>query len=206
MSGPAMEQSPPNGRLLVNELTHRINNVLASAIGVISLAAARVNNSEAKVALASAAECVQHHALVHHALQMPELCTRIDASEYIRQLCLSISRSMLDYRSIKLEFADYPASMQSDECWQLGMIVYELIADAARHAFAENGGEIRVEMFSSGTFVECRVLDNGSAPEEIRPGRGLRIIEAPVKGLAGRFAQQYGPNGSKAIVILPLRL
>ena len=91
--------------------------------------------------------------------------------------------------------------MQSDRCWRLGMIVYELITNAARHAFDGRKGEIRVELSRSGHFVECSVLDNGSAPANVRPGHGLKIIEKLVEGLDGRFEQQFGPQGSTSIIV-----
>lgn len=200
---PVTQQSFPEGRLLLSELTHRVNNEFASAISVVSIAAARAKNGEVKVALAAVTDCLQQHALVHHALQMPEYRTQVDAAAYLRQLCLSISRSKLDCKNIKLVLVDHPISMQSDRCWQLGMIVYELITNAARHAFDRRGGEIRVDLLQSGSFVECRVSDNGSGPAEFRPGRGLKIVEALVEGLNGRFKQQFGVQGSTTIVIFP---
>jgi two-component sensor histidine kinase len=200
---PIVRQPFAEERLLLSELTHRVNNEFASAISVVSLAAARSNNSEVKNALAAVTDSLQHYALVHHALQMPEYRTRVDAAAYLRQLCRSISRSKLDYKGIKLVLVDHPISMQSDRCWQLGMIVHELITNAARHAFDERGGEIRVELLPSGSFVECHVSDNGSAPTEFRSGRGLKIIEALVEGLDGRFKQQFGLPGSAAVVVFP---
>jgi two-component sensor histidine kinase len=143
-------QSFPDGRLLVSELTHRINNEFASAISVVSLAAARSTNCEVKVALTAVMERLQHHAHVHRALSVPEHCTHINAAAYLRRLCLSISRSKLDYKKIKLVLVDRPMSMQSDRCWLLGMIVYELITNAGRHAFDKGSGEIRVEFLPSG--------------------------------------------------------
>ena len=119
---------------------------------------------------------------------------------------------------IGLVLAARRSSMQSDRCWRLGMIVYELVTNAARHAFNGKGGEIRVELLRSGPFVECRVLDNGSAPANIRPGHiqpghirsghirpghGLKIIEELVEGLDGRFEQQFGAWGSTSTVIIP---
>jgi two-component sensor histidine kinase len=205
MREPVGQQPFPEGRLLLSELTHRVNNEFASAISVVSLAAARANNHEVKVALAAVTDRLHHYALVHHALQMPEYRTQIDAAAYLRQLCLSISRSKLDCKNIKLVLVDHPISMRSDRCWQLGMIVFELITNAARHAFDGRGGEIRIELFPSGSVVECRVSDNGSAPAEFRPGRGLKIIEALVEGLDGRFRQQFGAQGCTAVVIFPTR-
>ena len=166
----ATRQSFPEGPLLVHELTHRINNEIASMISVVSRAAARSGNRDVAIALTGVTELLHHHADVYRALQMPEHRTRIDAADYVKQLCLSISRSKLDDMKISLVLAARPLSMQSDRCWRLGMIVYELVTNAARHAFNGKGGEIRVELLRSGPFVECRVLDNGSAPANIRPG------------------------------------
>ncbi|MGA2895413.1 MAG: sensor histidine kinase [Xanthobacteraceae bacterium] len=197
------QQLFPEGRLLLSELTHRVNNEFASAINVVSVAAARAHNGEVKVALDAVTDCFQRHALVHHALQMPEYRTQVDAAAYLRRLCLSISRATLDCKNIKLVLVDHPISMQSDRCWQLGMIVYELITNAARHAFDGRDGEIRVELFPSGSFVECRVSDNGSGPADFRPGRGLKIVEALVDGLDGRFEQRFGAQGSTTVVFFP---
>src|SRR5271168_3296943 len=156
MREPVPQQPFPEGQLLLSELTHRINNEFASAISVVSLVAARSNNGEVKDALAAVTDCLHNHALVHRALQMPEYRTHVDAAAYLRQLCLSVSRSKLDCKNIRLVLVDHPISMQSDRCWQLGMIVYELITNAARHAFDGRSGEIRIELFPSGSFVECR--------------------------------------------------
>ena len=44
-TGPSFMQE----RLLMQEITHRVNNEFASAIGMVSLAAARSDNAEVKV-------------------------------------------------------------------------------------------------------------------------------------------------------------
>jgi two-component sensor histidine kinase len=200
----ATEQSFPEERLLMNELTHRIGNEFASAISRVSLAAARSGNHEVRLALTSVAELLHHYADVYRALQMPEHQNRINVAAYLEHLCLSISRSKLDYVKINLVLVAVPLPMQSDRCWRLGMIVYELITNAARHAFDGRNGEIRVELSRSGYFVECSVLDNGSAPANVRPGNGLKIIEKLVEGLDGRFEQQFGPQGSTSTIVFPV--
>ena len=101
----ATEQSFPEERLLISELTHRINNEFASAISLVSLAAVGSSNREVKVALTSVVELLHHYADVYRALQMPEHRTRIDVAAYLEQLCLSISRSKLDFVKINLLLA-----------------------------------------------------------------------------------------------------
>ena len=189
--------------VLLHELNHRINNEYTSAIGLVSLAAARSGSEEIKIALTGITELLHHYADVHHALEIPEHHMQIDASAYLRKLCRSIGRSKLDLMKIELVLAAAPLQLQSDRCWLLGMIVYELVTNAARHAFAGRDGEIRVELLRSGAFVTCKVLDNGAAPAQVQHGRGLKIIEELTKALDGRFEQKFGTAGSTSILTFP---
>jgi two-component sensor histidine kinase len=198
-----MSEPCPDEQALLHELNHRINNEFASAIGAVSLAAARSSSDLVKVALTGVAELLHHYAAVHHALQMPAAEALIDAAAYLRKLCRSISRSKLAHLKINFVLAAEPLKLQSHKCWRLGMIVHELITNAARHAFAGRNGEIRVELSRAGALVECRVLDNGSALGNVRPGRGLKIIDELTKGLGGRFEQRFGSQGSISIIVFP---
>ena len=193
----------PQAQLLLHELNHRIGNEFCCAISVVSLAAARSNNKEIKAALTEAAELLHQYADIHCALQMPEHGIRIDAAAYLRNLCLSIRRSKLNQNKIDLALAAPRLWLRSDRCWLLGMIVYELITNAVRHAFAEGNGSIRVELLRAGALVQCRVLDNGSAPASFRPGRGLKIVHELARALDGRFDQRFATGGSTSIVVFP---
>jgi two-component sensor histidine kinase len=195
-----MSESPSDEQALLHELNHRINNEFTSAIGAVSLAAARSSSDLVKAALTGVAELLHHYAAVHHALQMPAAEAFIDAAAY---LCRSISRSKLAHLKIDFVLAAEPLKLQSHKCWRLGMIVHELITNAARHAFAGRKGEIRVELSRAGALIECRVLDNGSALGNVRPGRGLKIIDELTKGLGGRFEQRFGSQGSISIIVFP---
>jgi two-component sensor histidine kinase len=193
----------PQEGVLLHELNHRINNEFCCAISVVSLAAARSSNKEVKAALTDVAELLHHYAEVHCALQMAEHGVRMDAAAYLRNLCLSIRRSKLNKMKIDLLLAARRLWLQPDRCWLLGMIVYELITNAARHAFAGGNGWIRVELLRTGPFVECRVRDNGSAPVSFQPGRGLKIVNELAKALDGRFDQNFATAGSTSIVVFP---
>jgi two-component sensor histidine kinase len=190
-------------RVLLHELNHRTNNEFAAAIGGVSLAAARSSNDDVKAALTAVGQLLQHYAYVHRALQIPEHDTLVDAANYLRQLCLSITQSHLAYRRIKLVLATEPLQLQADPCWRLGMIVYELIINAARHAFQHGQGEIGVQLIDTGAVAQCTVVDNGSAPASIGPGRGLKIIDELTKSLGGRFESKLGPRGSSSTLIFP---
>jgi two-component sensor histidine kinase len=201
MAEPAVQQVQE--QMLLHELNHRINNEFAAIISAVSLAAASSNNDEVKVALADVARLLHRYADVHRALQMPERDVIIDAAAYLGQLCLSISRSMLDDKKIRLLLSAQSIPIQADRCRRLGMIIYELITNAARHVFADGSGEIRVAIWRDGEFVKCSVRDSGSAAVNIQLGRGLKIVDALSKALGGRFKQTLGSQGSKALLVFP---
>jgi two-component sensor histidine kinase len=189
--------------VLLHELNHRINNEFAAAISVVSLAAARSGKEEVEAALTDVAELLHRYADVHKILQMPDHDTLIDAGAYLRQLCLAVGRSTLDAREIRLVLSVQPLRLQAERCWRLGMIVHELISNAARHAFENRGGEIRVAVWQDGALVKCSVQDSGSVTATIQPGQGLKIVDGLSRALGGRFGQSFGVQGSKSLLVFP---
>src|SRR5580693_4354813 len=116
--------------VLLHEINHRINNEFTAAISAVSAAAVHSGDQAVKAALSGVAELLHRYADVHRALQMPAHDTRVDAAAYLRQLCLSISGSILDQKKIKLMLSADQLWLQAEPCWRLGLIVHELITNA----------------------------------------------------------------------------
>jgi two-component sensor histidine kinase len=181
-----------------------MNDEFATAIAVVSLVAARLPDHEVKRALAVVQARLQSYMQVIRCLQIPSQETLIDASEHFRRLCQSIGRSRLDCRSIELQFAGHPLQMNAERCWRLGVIISELITNAARRAFGNSGGKIRVELFQCGSFVNCRVADDGTAPEKDRHGLGFAIVEKLTASLDGTINQHFGPGRGVSDMMFPV--
>jgi two-component sensor histidine kinase len=199
-----IEDVTPETRLLLREYAHRINNEFASAISIISVAALQASTDEAKCALTAVKERLFDFAQVHHALEMPISNVRIDAADYVHDLCEAISRSKLASQGIELVLKQERFRMRSERCWRLGLIISELVNNSARHAFAGQKGIIRVDLLPSASFVECRVADNGRSEPTAHPGRGLKIVTALARSLGGTFDQHFGPCGATSTLIVPL--
>jgi two-component sensor histidine kinase len=197
------ERRFPEASLLLHEFSHRINNEFASIIATLSTACARTTNDETRAVLNIVQDQLYSYARVHHALKMPERSIQIDAADYLRKLCRAIARSKLHAQGITLIFVDHPLRMESERCWRLGLIVSELITNAARHAFRHSGGTIRVEISQPSFSVQCLVTDNGGGRAVGQPGHGAAIIRALADSLGGRFDQHFGVNGTTAILIFP---
>ena len=193
----------PGQHTLLFELNHRINNEFASMIGLVAVAAVRAHNLEVKTALSDVVELLNQHADIHHALKMPDRDVVLDAAEYLRTLSGSISRSKLDRLGIELVFFAETAWLHAERCWKLGMIVHELVTNAARHAFDGREGEIRIELLQAGGFASCKVTDNGSASADVRPGRGLTIVGDLATSLGGHANRSFEATGSTVSVIFP---
>lgn len=190
--------------LLLQELTHRINNELASTISFVTLTAAKSTNDEVKLALAGVIQHIHDFARIYRALQVPAAENWVDAAHYLRELCHSISRATLQYRDIELAFLESPLQLHASRCWRLGMIVSELITNASRHAFRGGSGKIQIELLNRGAAVECSVTDNGCGSKNIRPGQGLKIIRSLAHSLGGKIDLCFGARGTIATLSFPL--
>jgi two-component sensor histidine kinase len=191
---------PPAEFIWLRELTHRINNELASTIGVITLDANRSENSGVKLALARVIEHLYDHACLYRTLQIPQENNWIDATSYLRGLCQSISRVKLQRKGIQLVFVEHSVWLTSIQCWKLGMIVSELITNSCRHAFGDRDGLIRVELKTRGLRAECRITDNGKGSEMVQSGNGTKIVQQLALALDGGIDLRFGADGAIATI------
>jgi len=190
-------------RLLLEELTHRVGGEFAIAIRTLSLAAALTQADEAKSILAAVQHRLENIARVHRALRVPEARTSVDGLTYLRQLCEAISLSRLRYRGISLELPDKMLEIDSEQCWRLGMIVSELVTNAARHSFVSPPARIRVTAARRGALIWCRVEDNGVPLEEESENRGVRLVAALARELHGEVERYHRHDGCVATLTFP---
>ena len=194
-----------DARTLVREQHHRINNEFTSAINLVAVAAVRTDNRDVKAALCDVVELLHGHADVHHVLSVPDRDVLIDAAEYLRKLGLAVSRSKLDRMNIHLLLSTETLPLEAERCWLAGLIVHELVTNAVRHAcFDGRDGEIKVKLMRFGSWVNCRVTDNGSGLGRIKVGHGLQIVADLAKSLGGRIRHTSGTRWTSFALDFPL--
>jgi two-component sensor histidine kinase len=197
---PALE-----GRTLLDELNHRIKNELASIINLVSFKAVWTENVDAKEELSNVVDLLHQHVEVHSILTMPDRDALIDAGDQLRKLGLAMSRCKLDRINIHLLLSTDTLPLESERCWRLALAVYELVTNAVRQAcFDGRDGEIKIELMRAGSWASCRVTDNGSGLERIKPGRGLRIVNKLAKSLGGRMSHTFGTTSTSFALDFPL--
>ena len=191
--------------LLLQEMTHRVCNKYTAAISVLSLASARASNSETRDALGYAMERLHQYATLHRALQKPVGSYRADLSRELSGLCCVLSRSLLADRGIRLTLAgNDDVELDAERCWLVCLIVSELVTNAAKHAFRERAGEIRIALVREGNHLQCNVSDDGEPTAAPRPGRGTQIVTGLAARLGGSIAWKFGAAGTTVMLSFEL--
>jgi two-component sensor histidine kinase len=158
-----------------------------------------------KAALLDVVEFLHQCADVHRALQMPDQGRLTDAARYLQQVCLSITKYRLECQALRVLFSADDLRLEGERCWKLGLIVFELLTNVARHAqFDARLPELRVGLLLAGNIVKCSVCDNGSTLEPFRRGQGLAIIGELASSLGGRVHTPYAAEGSSFLLTFPL--
>ena len=129
----------------------------------------------------------------------------VDAGEQLRKLGLAMSRCKLDRMNIHLVLSADTLPLESERCWRLALAVYELVTNAVRHAcFESRVGEIEIKLMRAGSWVNCRVTDNGTGLGRIKPSRGLRIVGELAKSMGGRIDHTFGITWTSFALDFPL--
>jgi two-component sensor histidine kinase len=199
------DPSALEGRALLDELNHRIKNELASVINLVSFKAVWTDNVEAKEELSNVVDLLHQHAEVHTILTRPDRDGVVDAGEELRKLGLAVCRCKLDRMNIHLLLSADMLPLESERCWRLALAVYELVTNTVRHAcFDGRDGEIKIRLMRAGSWVNCRVTDNGSGLGRIKLGRGLRIVGELASSLGGRIDRTSGTIWNSFSLDFPL--
>ena len=191
----------PQDGVLLRELHQRVDKGIASAIDLVSAAVVRADGAEAKAALSDVVELLHGHAELHRALATLQGEALNDAATHIRRLGCAMRESLLDRMGIRLTLSTESLPLQSDRCWRLGLIVHDLVVNAAKHAYFDaRPGEITVKLTRTGAVVNCVVLDNGSRSARAALSREFQISADLAKGLGGRIEHGFAAEFTSVVL------
>lgn len=193
---------PGEAELMLEELMHRVNNELASLIGVATREALQASDAVSRAALQRLQSRLVSIGRVHRALQPWKSTGKVDAGQYLRELCDALRQGLPG--NVTLDFSASFCPLDAQRCWRLGMVIAELISNAQRHGIGQGGGTVRLELVSHAGRVRCRVSDDGVGSADLVPGRGLKIIGALVRGLQGRMQHASLGAGTTWTITMPL--
>ena len=192
-------------KLYLEEFTHRTLNDYTILLAIVRRAARNISDEAAEIALKEISHRLRAAATSLIALRPPADGLLRDLSRELEPLCASLSDSIMAYGRIALALSSEPVAISAYRCWQLSLIISELVTNAARHAFANRrNGLINVITAVRGGTIECAVADNGGCKPDFAPGRGTMIVNALVSDLGGAITRNHSVNGSTIVISIPL--
>lgn len=186
--------------VLLTELQHRVANSLQIIASVLLQNARNVQSDETRAHLSDA-----HNRVMSVAAIQKQLATtgEVDVAlkPYFTQLCESIGASMIrDHNKVSLSVTGDDSRVAANVSVSLGLVVTELVINALKHAFPDEGsGEILVDYSSAGGNWTLKVADDGigmGPPSETPSGLGTGIVNALAKQLQARITLSGGGEGT----------
>ena len=191
--------------LYLDEITHRVLNDYTVMLSIIRRASMTVSDEQAGQALDEVASRLGAASAAWQALRAPSGMLPRNLDETLAAVCNAISESILAGRQIELSLVSDPLTISGRRCWQISLIVAELISNAARHAFGPfRGGSILVDVRANTACIQCAVMDDGEAPPIISPGRGCSIIDGLASELGGAITRTHTDRGSRVVLRVPM--
>ena len=193
--------------VMSKEVDHRVMNNLQLVSGLLELQSREVEDAEAGRELMLAAARVAAVARVHQNIYLSDDSEATSCCEYLTRLCDDLSAALGDDEKLRIHVDCVEARLPSDRVTPLGLIVNELVTNAAK-----NGADhvnVALEQSPAGQFA-LTVADNGRGlPDGFEPvavhGLGMKVIRATAKQLGGSldFGRDDALGGARFMVRFP---
>jgi len=196
--------------LFLEEFDHRVKNNFTLVAALLDMQRSRAKEGETAEALSSALNRVESIARAHRHLYRGGAASpgEVDMATYLEELCAALAEALFLRGAITLDcFCDHGA-IPRDRAVSIGLIVNELVTNAAKHAFAgRHGGRIEVRFEAASPGWRLVVRDDGvGMPETPRArkdgGLGQKLVDGFVRQARGKASVETGPEGTKVTVAL----
>lgn len=200
-----MREARERAELALAEVNHRVANSLALVAALVRLQMSAVADPAAKEALAETQGRISAIAGIHRRLYTTDDVRFVDIDAYLGNLASDIQATMsLDGSAADIRLMVEPLRMPTDKAVSVGVIVNELVTNAAKYAYRDReAGEIRVRASQPAPGrVEIVVEDDGvgwTGEGKVHgTGVGSRVIAATATGLGATLAYDKVPQGTRA--------
>jgi len=189
------------------ELHHRLKNSLASTASLLELQASADAAPALAAALKLAADRVHAIADLHRLLCRADGADAVDLALYVRDCCDRLARSLFPDGRVKLVVTTGQAIAPFEQSAPLGMILNELVTNAAKHACPPPGpGTIHVTLAVEQDLLVLKVADTGPGLEgspDAAQGLGMRLIRSLTKQLRAELRVESTGDGAAFEVRVP---
>ena len=195
---------------LLREVDHRIGNSLQLLSSFVGLQARAHGSEDCKVALYETQRRIEAVAQVHKRLYTSDDVTSVDLAAYLEGLVDQSGDTLRpDGWGPTLTLETQPLKVSPDQTVSIGVIVTELITNAAKYAFVDREpGRIHVKLAKEADSFILVVADDGVGWDGVSAAKGTgfgrRIIEAMTHSLHATLTQENTGHGLTVTLRAPL--
>jgi two-component sensor histidine kinase len=196
--------------LFLEEFEHRVKNNFTLVASLLDMQRRRAGQGETAEALGAALSRVESIARAHrHLYRGASAPGTVDMAGYLQELCTALAEALFLRGAITLDCDADPVALPRDRAVSIGLVVNELVTNAAKHAFAgRDTGAIQVRFRAGDAGWLLTVADDGGGlPAKPRPrtgngGLGQRLIDGFARQAHGTVNTVSGPEGTIVTVAL----
>lgn len=196
--------------LFLEEFDHRVKNNFTLVAALLDMQRRRARDAETQAALSSALARVDSIARAHRHLYRGAAASHgaVDMAVYLEELSAALADALFLRGAITLDCACDHGAIPRDRAVSIGLIVNELVTNAAKHAFAgRESGRIEVRFEATPQGWKLVVRDDGvGMSADARPrkdgGLGQKLIDGFVRQARGTATTETGPGGTVVTVAL----
>ncbi|MGH6614195.1 sensor histidine kinase [Sphingomonas sp.] len=197
--------------LFLAEFDHRMKNNFAIVAGLLDMQKRRAVDPATAEALGVAQMRIDSIARAHrHLYRGSEQPGMVEMQEYLPDLCAALSEALFLRGGITLACDTDQASVPRDRAVSIGLVINELVTNAAKHAFpGRDIGSISVLFYNrTGGGWTVTVTDDGvglpKKPVAPGPDHGLgsRLIEAFARQAGGTITTDSDRTGTRVTLEL----
>lgn len=191
-----LKASLNDNRVLMLEVHHRVKNNLQIVSSILQMQGWRMTDPAHRGKFQEACGRILSLAKVHELLYAQDNVASVDFVLYVRTLCADLLR-LYGVREdwVRLDMGDGSLVLAVDKAEPLALIVHELVSNALKHAFTEQGGLLTIRITALGREEGCLVVaDDGTNVARHMDfygetgSLGLRMVGVLVKQIHGTVA------------------
>ncbi|MEW6629818.1 MAG: histidine kinase dimerization/phosphoacceptor domain -containing protein [Pseudomonadota bacterium] len=189
---------------LLHEVDHRVKNNLQMISSLILMQSRTIQDEAVKQSLITMLERIEALSTMHRRLYQSQDVSKFDVSDFARDLVSDLlATSGRPQITSKLELE--PIVVPAEKATPVALIVNELVTNALKHAFKDNGGSIGIKMTQPDGHLILEVSDDGVGMDgKATDGTfGMRLIRQLGRQLRAEVEWRNASPGTRVIVRMP---